>query len=143
MYKIIISLALFETISFAVCPACVCTETVSPIKSQEYQLEIERTIQQKINPKIEEISKKSNKAKELQKQINEMLEQYKKMEIQTFVLNKQKNFYLENITKEASLGEDMSILENRVISERIKSKIELMSSYQSKDLEKDIEEFIK
>lgn len=143
MIKIIAPLFLLSSLLFAACPPCNCSESISPTKSREYQTEIERVIEEKINPKIDIISEKANKAKELQEKLNAMLEQYKNMEMQNFVLNKQKNFHLENISKEVSVGQDLSMFENRVISERIKSKIELMSSYQSKDIEKDIESYLK
>ena len=45
---------------------------------------------EKINPKIQEISGKAQKVKELQKEINSRLEKLENLEVQGFIMNKKK-----------------------------------------------------
>lgn len=143
MFKLFFVLFASVTFSYAYCPPCQCTETSSQTETMEYQQEINKTIEEKLNPKIEEISKKANKAKDLQKQINEKLEKLKNAESNIFVLNKQKNFYLENIKSQLMVGTDITSIESRVVSERIKNKINLLSAHLNKDINSTVDNYIK
>ncbi|WP_152632629.1 hypothetical protein [Aliarcobacter butzleri] len=143
MFKILFLTLLGLTYSYGYCPPCQCTETSSATETMEYQQEINKTIEEKLNPKIEEISQKANKAKELQKQINDKLEKLKNVETKIFVLNKEKNFYLENIKLQLAAGADITSVENQALTETIKNQINLLSSYQGQDINLVVEDYLK
>ena len=143
MIKTILLILGLSSMAIAGCPTCVCKETISSAKGIEYENEIKKTIESKINPKIDEISNKTQKIKELQTKINDKLNQYRNLEIQSYVLNKQKTTILGEIKEQMSTGIDISNIETKAIAERVKGKIDELSLMQSKDINKDVSDFMK
>lgn len=145
--KLLISIVLTSFIlkgfAFAACPPCNCTENSSPSENINYDSELKKVTKEKIEPKVEIISQKLEKIRELQKEINSKLVSLENLEVNSYVLHKKKNFELERIISQISLNIDVNSYSSSSVMERIKTKINLLSKNYNTNMSNQISDYIK
>lgn len=128
---------------YATCYSCVCTESSSPTKNIEYDNEVKKVNKEKVETKIDEISKKAERIKDLQKQLNEKLAKLQSLEVQEYILHKKKNFEIEQIIVQASVNGDINTTGNKATMERIKSKLNILSKKYNDNLNNQLSDYLK
>lgn len=126
---ILVLITVFTSISLnAACMPCSCSESNSQSMNMEYNTEIIKVTNEKITPKMMEISAKVNRIKALQDEINKKLASLETIEVEEFIMHKKKNFELERIIAQVSMNIGGATLLNKTIMAGIKTKINMLAT---------------